>query len=300
MRTEKPLKTHEMEQLRKILQEKTGVWLKPYLVQQAFTRSSYARSHGGGSNENFEFIGDTIIGYNVVQKLFFHYGTIQTDSEGWWYYAFRAQEKDLSALRSRVVSNRTLAGIIDTWDVCDYLIVGKQDLNNAVDRQEKIKADLFEAIIGACAVQFCWNQDKMREIVEKVLPIEEFILSYEKENFRNPEFTADNAINTLKELAEHEKCSPPVYDAHGPEAFGNDKNGKPIWSCSCTVRGERIIAKQVFAHSKKDAKKYAAYLVLCDMFDLSNQIGPCKLYASWGFDGEKLTPNPNSEYLEDF
>ena len=34
MRTQKPLKSHEMEQLQKILQEKTGVPLKPYLLQQ--------------------------------------------------------------------------------------------------------------------------------------------------------------------------------------------------------------------------------------------------------------------------
>ena len=299
MRTEKPLKSHEMEHLRMILQEKTGIPLKPYLLLQAFTRSSYARSHGGGSNENFEFIGDTIIGYHVTKKLFDHYGTINKDADGWWYYAFRAQENVLSALKSRIVSNRTLAGIIDEWGVSEYLIVGKQDLNNAVDQQEKIKADLFEAIIGVCAVQLNWNPESMAKIVERVLPIEEYILAYEKENFRNPEFAADNAVNTLKELAEHERCSPPVYDAHGPEAFGNDKNGKPIWACSCEVQSEGI-RKNVFSHSKKDAKKYAAYLVLCDIFELSNQIGACKVYANWLFDGEKLTPNPTYEQLKDF
>lgn len=299
MRTEKPLKSHEMEQLRKILQEKTGVPLKPYLLQQAFTRSSYARSHGGGSNENFEFIGDTIIGYQVTKKLFDHYGTINKDADGWWYYAFRAQENVLSALKSRIVSNHTLAGIIDAWNVCEYLIVGKQDLNNEVDRQEKIKADLFEAIIGACAVQLNWNPDAMTKIVEKVLPIEEFILAYEKENFRSPEFAADNAVNTLKELAEHERCSPPVYDDHDSEPLWHDINGKPVWSCICMVQSEGL-TKQVFAHSKRDARKYAAYLILCDMFELSNQIGACKVYANWLFDGEKLTPNPTNEQLKNF
>lgn len=299
MRTEKPLKTHEMEKLREIIQEKTGVRLKPYLLQQAFTRSSYARSRGGGSNENFEFIGDTIIGYHVTKKLFDHYGTINKDADGWWYYAFRAQENVLSALKSRIVSNRTLAGIIDEWAVSEYLIVGKQDLNNEIDRQEKIKADLFEAIIGACAVQLNWDPDKMAKIVEKILPIEEYILSYEKENFRNPDFAADNAVNTLKELAEHERCSPPVYDSQDAEPIWHDVNGNPVWSCSCTVQSEGI-TKQVFAHSKKDAKKYAAYLILCDMFELSNQIGACKVYPNWLFDGEKLIPNPTNELLKDF
>ena len=295
MRTEKPLKSHEMEQLRKILQEKTGVPLKPYLVQQAFTRSSYARSHGGGSNENFEFIGDTIIGYQVTKKLFDHYGTINKDADGWWYYAFRAQENVLSALKSRIVSNHTLAGIIDEWDVIEYLIVGKQDLSNEIDRQEKIKADLFEAIIGACAVQLDWNPDMMAKIVEKVLPVEEFIITYEKENLRSPELAADNAVNTLKELAEHERCSPPVYDVSGPEDLGYDKNGKPRWICNCTVLSHGI-KKSVYAHSKKDAKKYSAYLVLCDMFELANEYGSNKRLAVWRFDGKRLIPNPSMDF----
>ena len=289
MRTEKPLNSHEMETLRKIIQEKTGIWLYEYLVQQAFTRSSYAKTWGGGSNENFEFIGDTIIGYHVVRKLFEHYGTINKDAEGWWYYAFRAQERDLSILKSRIVGNRMLAEIIDSWDVCQYLIVGKQDMNNAVDKEEKVKADLFEAIIGACAVQLKWNQDKMSEIVSKLLPIEESILAYEAENPHQSELKADNAINTLKELAEHEKCTPPVYDVKGPESLGYDKDGNPIWSCQCEVLSEGI-RKCVYAHSKKAAKKYAAYLVLCDMFEISNEIGQCKRVVIWDFDGELLNP----------
>ena len=299
MQTDNAFKTHEMEQLRKILLEKTGISLKNYLLVQAFTRSSYARSYGGGSNENFEFIGDTIIGYYVTKKLFERYGTINTAGDGWWYYAFRAQENVLSALKSRIVSNHTLAGIIDSWDVCQYLIVGKQDINNEVDKQEKIKADLFEAIIGACAVQLNWDSEGMAKIIGKVLPVEEYIRAYEKENVRLPEFTAGNAVNTLKELSEHERCSPPVYESNGPDALGYDKNGKPIWACSCDVISEGI-RKCVFAHSKKEGKKYAAYLVLCDMFELPNEYGPSKRLNVWGFNGKELTPSPSSEYLKDF
>ena len=84
MKTEKPLMDKEITFLQQKLREKTGVQLKPYLVEQAFTRSSYARSYGGGSNEILEYIGDTIIGYYVVKKLFEHYGTIHKD-EDWWY-----------------------------------------------------------------------------------------------------------------------------------------------------------------------------------------------------------------------
>ena len=151
MRTKKPLRSQELRALGTILYDKTGWVLKKYLIEQAFTRSSYSKRFGGGSNENLEFIGDTILGYHVVYRLYNHYGTIHSDEDG-CYYSFRAHEKDFTALKSTIVSNRTLAAIIDEWDVCQYLIVGQSDIDNEVDKQEKIKADLFEAIIGAYAV----------------------------------------------------------------------------------------------------------------------------------------------------
>ena len=140
---------------------------------------------------------------------------------------------------------------------------------------------------------------RVAKIIGKVLPVEEYIRAYEKENFRLPEFTAGNAVNTLKELSEHERCSPPVYESNGPDALGYDKNGKPIWACSCDVISEGI-RKCVFAHSKKEGKKYAAYLVLCDMFELPNEYGPSKRLNVWGFNGKELTPSPSNEYLKDF
>ena len=294
MKTQKPLKTHEMRLIQQKIQEKTGVRLKQYLVEQAFTRSSYARSYGGGSNEVLEYIGDSIIGYHVVKRLFEHYGTIHTD-ENDCYYSFRAHERDFSELKREIVNNHTLASIIDEWDVCQYLIVGKQDLQIDMEKSEKIKADLFEAIIGAYAAQLEWKQNTMEQIISKILPIEEYILAYEKQQFRLPEFSVENAINTLKEQAEHEKCSFPVYDVAGPEDLGYDKNGNPRWICNCTVLSHGI-KKSVYAHSKKDAKKYSAYLVLCDMFELANEYGSNKRLAVWGFDGKRLIPNPSMDF----
>lgn len=288
MKTEKPLTSYELSSLQQKLQEKTGAHLKEYLIDQAFTRSSYARSYGGGSNEILEYIGDTIIGYYVVKKLFEHYGTINT-REDWWYYSFRAHEKDFSTLKQKIVSNHTLAGIIDEWDVSRYLIIGKTDLNIEIEKSEKIKADLFEAIIGAYAAQCNWKSEHMESIVDRVLPIDELILLYEKSNFRLPEFRLENAVNTLKELAEHEKCSFPDYDIWGPEKLGYDQDGNPKWSCICTVQSHGL-RKSVYAYSKKAAMKCSAYLVLCDMFDQSNEYGPNSRHIIWEFDGENLVP----------
>ncbi len=290
MKTSKPLALNELREIRMKLHENTGRILKDYLIEQAFTRSSYSRRYGGGDNENLEYIGDTILGYHVVRQLYNHYGAIHADETD-CIYTFQAHEKDFTALKSVIVSNHTLAGIIDDWDLCQYLIVGQSDIDNEVDKQEKIKADLFEAIIGAYAVQVQWDQTIMEGIITKILPIEQFILDYEKSQFRLPKYNADNAVNTLKELAEHKKCSFPVYETTGPDKLGYDELGNPNWFCSCSVNNRNIM-KGVFARSKKDAKKYAAYLVLCDMFGLTNEYGPSKNRPTWLFDGKDLMPSP--------
>ncbi len=294
MKTSKPLLSRELRALSTILQEKTGRMLKQYLIEQAFTRSSYAKRYGGGSNENLEYIGDTILGYHIVRQLYDHYGTIHSDEDE-SIYTFRAHEKDFTALKSKIVSNHTLAEIIDDWDVAQYLIVGKSDIDNEVEKQEKIKADLLEAIIGAYAVQVKWDQDIMGTIISKVLPLEQFIIDYEKSQYRPPQFNVENSVSTLKELAEHESCSFPKYEISGPDRLGYNKDGQPRWACSCVVQNYGI-SKLVLAHSKKDAKKYVSYLVLCDMFDLSNEYGPSKMLPVWGFDGEKLILNPPLDF----
>lgn len=292
MRT-KPLTSRDVKTIQTILYEQTGCRIKPYLIIQAFTRSSYARKYGGGDNENFEFIGDTVLGYHAVKQLYEHYGTIHAD-EDQAIYTFRAHEKDFTTLKSRIVSNHTIAMIIGKWDVAQYLLVSQSDIDNDISKQEKIQADLFEAIVGAIAVQCNWNQELMEKVIKKVLPIDDLIAEYEKEQFRLPEYSADNAVTTLKELSEAGRCSIPVYDITGPDTIGYDKNGNPRWICNCRLQ-DNGITKSVQAHSKKDAKRYCAYLVLCDLFELPNEYGPSKSSPVWCFDGNKLMPQVDFE-----
>lgn len=294
MKTRKPLSTHERRAICNTIFEKTGFRLKDYLIEQSFTRSSYAKRFGGASNENLEYVGDTILGYHVVKKLYEYYGTLHADDEC-CYYTFRSHERDFTALKSMIVSNKSLAAIMDEWDLSQYLIVGQCDIENEVDKQEKIKADLFEAIIGAIAVQVRWNEEILEKIISKTLPIEEMIMKYESEQYRLPQFSADNAVSTLKEMAEHEECDPPQYDIVGPNRLGYTGNGDPRWNCNICIPCWGI-SLGVTAHSKRDAKKYAAYLALCNRFELPNEYGPSKQFVCWGFDGKKLFPNPSLDF----
>lgn len=76
--------------------------------------------------------------------------------------------------------------------------------------------------------------------------------------------TQENAVSTLKELAESGRCSVPQYEIPDEQVYDD---GEYWWSCTCYVRSWSI-QKTTLSKSKKGAKRYAAYLVLCDFFGI--------------------------------
>lgn len=82
------------------------------------------------------------------------------------------------------------------------------------------------------------------------------------------ELTLDNSINTLQELAQKGYISMPEY--HQSEDQVYDYNGNPRLACTCTI-GTHAIEETAYATSKKIAKKYAAYLCICNISGLEDQ-----------------------------
>lgn len=288
MRNQKYLKQSERAKLKNIIYEKTGYYIrKNYLLIQTFTRRSFSVEQGGENNEILEFIGDQVLSYYVVKIISERYGALNSDCE----YTFRVRENRFSALKQEFVSNETLAKIIDEWGIAEFLIVGKSDFANEVDKQVKVKADLFEAILGAIAVESKWDSLVLEKAVSQMLSIDEKIKTIIEIDYRYIRFDMENAVNTLKELAEHGECSIPKYEYGTPEALGYDKDGNPIWVCKCAIINDKTgIIRQVWASSKKAAKKAAAYLVLCEHFEVQNQYGINGTYLCWKYKNGQLMP----------
>ena len=121
--------------------------------------------------------------------------------------------------------------------------------------------------------------------------IDEKLNSIITTEYRPPQFDIENAVNTLKELAEHGRCSMPKYEYGTPEHLGYDEDGNQRWCCTCSVISEKTgITRQVWSTSKKATKKAAAYLVLCDLFELQNQYGVNGKYTIWQLKDGKLMP----------
>lgn len=272
----------------KIISEKTGYSIKSrHILNQIFTRSSLAAEIGKGSNEIFEFIGDQVLSFYVVKLVSKRCGSLGING-----YTFRIRENQFTQIKQALVNNDALAKIIDEWGIAKYLLISKSDIRNNVANETKVKADLFEAVIGAIAAENNWDPDILETAVSKVLNFEETINTMIEHDPKERSFDLDTAVSTLKELAEHGQCPMPDYEFAGPESLGYDPDGNPRWTCTCTMLSDDIYArKMIEATSKKDAKKAAAYLVLCQYFDAQNKYGPNKDFDMfWTYKDGKIFP----------
>ena len=265
------LKEHEFEIQNKINYHFYNI----DLLYQAFTRSSYSAEYGTENNEVLEFIGDSVLSNYVVKIMTDKFGFMKKDSE---YYdkdqdfneyciVAHINEADFSEIKKYIVSNKNLSKLIDNLEFAEYLFMSDSDWENEVDKQEKVKADLFEAIIGAIAIDSNWDQNTLQKVIKSMLNIDNILNKVDTKEKRPEKFQIENAINTLKELSEHSYCSKPEYYISNEQVY---MDGRWYWECSCYV-SSWYIKEIAYCNSKKEAKKYAAYKVLCNHYDLENE-----------------------------
>lgn len=96
------------------------------------------RSAGFQNNERLEFLGDSVLGFVIAQKL---YDKFPEASEG-----------VLSRLRANLVNQSSLAEIARNNDLGPYLQLGSGELKSGGYRRDSILSDALEAIIGAIVI----------------------------------------------------------------------------------------------------------------------------------------------------
>lgn len=261
------------------------------LLYQAFTRSSYAKETGLEDNENLEFIGDRILGFFVTKMLAINYGYMTGDincknkswsQNGRFALAYNLEESNITELKNYLLSNKFLASCIEELGLHEMLYLGKNDIKNNVANNEKAKADLLEAIIGAVAIDSILDCDynrleyvvyRLTDIYNNLPPIKhvdkELLPNYLQEV---------EPITELKQLAEKRRCNPPNYIYK--EYY--DKNNNHIWQCKCAlnnckthrymIEGPSVgvfdLSAEASASTKKDAKRAAANKVLNSFYVL--------------------------------
>ena len=102
---------------------------------QLFTAALTHRSAHAKNNERLEFLGDSILGFVIAQKL---YDLFPQASEG-----------VLSRLRASLVNQSSLADLAREHNLGEYLFLGSGELKSGGFRRDSILSDALEAIMGA-------------------------------------------------------------------------------------------------------------------------------------------------------
>lgn len=115
-----------------MLSERLGLTFnKPELFKMALTH----RSAGAKNNERLEFLGDSILGFVIAQKLYDRFS--------------EASEGSLSRLRASLVNETSLAELAREHKLGDYLLLGQGEMKSGGFNRNSILSDALEAIMGA-------------------------------------------------------------------------------------------------------------------------------------------------------
>jgi len=302
-----------------------------------------------------EFVGDNVLDFYVTKILINRLGYTKSQLEGFddeedsdeFVVETYSTEGSLTNVKKKLVNKKMLAHRMDKLGFHEYLIMGNGDIQQHKEDEESVKEDLFEAILGAIAIDSNWNQDDLENSVNFMLNMDHYLengftdeddyvglvqqwnqkahgeipeyefqelchggfkvylqlitkrgsIRYHAEGNNKSEarlavakyayndlekhkelfsimnelpktLTLDNSINTLQELAQKGYIPMPEY--HLPDEQEYDNNGELRWTCTCTVK-KHSIQKTTYSTSKKTAKKYAAYLCICEICGLQDQ-----------------------------
>lgn len=157
------------------------------LLQQAFVRRSYARENGGEDNEVLEFIGDKALDLAIVKLLAEKYGRFCSDLPNRSYkfneYICDYNEGKLTRLKAGLVNKKMLASRTEELGIAKYLIMGRGDEQTNKENEISVKEDLFEAILGAVALDSKWNINEIQSTVDIMLCPETYLSKGEEKNY---------------------------------------------------------------------------------------------------------------------
>lgn len=222
------------------VQEQIDYWFQePKLLRQAFTRKSYAEEHPGTQdNEVLEFYGDKALEFVVMKKMSAFYGCLSNNGK----YVSEKSEGQLTGIKKKLVDKSMLAHRIERLGFYDYLIMGKGDINQNAQNDDSVREDLFEAIVGAVAIDCEWDAEKIEEVVDLMLDIDHYL----EEGFDDE----SNYVDLIQQWCQKKYGYLPTYEFD----FNERENG---YDCILTF-SEDDETYNGFGTSKRDARMDAA------------------------------------------
>nr|QGT51360.1 hypothetical protein Unknown280_0520 [uncultured Spirochaetaceae bacterium] len=164
------------------IQSKIGYSFKnKKLLEQAFTRRSYANEHSEcADNEVLEFYGDKVL--SIYLARWFEQAFAKEQKQSYYseqkYYFSQKNEGELTKLFSYYSDTEMLSKCIWNLGLETYLFFGKSDENNKVWDNASVAEDLFEAILGAVAIDSEWDFEKIFPVCTKMLGAGKYAENY--------------------------------------------------------------------------------------------------------------------------
>lgn len=118
------------------LTSRLGVQLDSDLLVLALTHRSFAYENGGlPSNERLEFLGDSVLGIVVTDRLYRDHPDLP--------------EGELAKIRAATVSQRALAVVARQLGLGAFVLLGRGETSTGGNDKDSILCDTLEAVFGA-------------------------------------------------------------------------------------------------------------------------------------------------------
>ena len=206
-------------------------FVNPALRQRALSH----RSTGADNNERLEFFGDALVNVLVAEMLFEQYP--------------KADEGELTRLRSHLVSEPALAALARELEVGDQLHLGSGELKSGGFRRDSILADALEALVAAIYLDGGW--DACRVIVRDL---------FAERVAGAGANTGKDAKTRLQELLQGRGLALPVYTLVATAGADHAK----VFDVECDVAG--LMLKTVGrGASRRAAEQVAATAALAQI-----------------------------------
>ncbi len=200
---------------------------------QLFRMALTHRSVGAANNERLEFLGDSVLGFVIAEKL---YEKFPAASEG-----------QLSRLRASLVNQKSLASLARQLNLGDYLILGSGELKSGGYRRDSILSDAIEAIMGAIV------KDQGVEVARTWI----LELFADKLSTLDLKKSQKDPKTRLQELIQSQKNELPEYDLLNTTGMAHEQEFTV--SCKVMTLGEETRGQ---GSSRKKAEQAAAEAML--------------------------------------
>lgn len=280
------------------IEEKLGYHFnEPCLLIQAFTRSSFVEENLNylcyEDNEKLEFVGDKFLDMIVVKRLTEIYGKLTkvekpvlnelVTSVGqhpmilgynlYKGYKFALTEGEMTEMKKQVVQTSFLSAAIERMGLECYLIMGKNDQSNNVSDEPSVKEDLFEAIIGAIAIDSSFDMKILESVIERLLDLDEHLKGGVDDGV--------DYVSKIQNWYQKEYHSDPIYE------FLERDDDAPF-ECSLYLKGFseyfdgygrskkeaiRLAAKRAWSFIEAETEKGNKLLDAIGSFDCDNSVG---------------------------